>query len=140
MTTPAAETTTRYDSAWSATVAHTTAPDETAPPTPSTPAAAWSGATLRLLWNGLGVFGEQMPADVDAVEAHLSTAASYVPTSPADRLVPGFNLAADTFRADLAAGVPASVAGLTAGATYYLIVVARDRAGNRSVPSAPVAV
>lgn len=142
MTTPTApdSITTRYDSAWSATVTHTTAPDQTAPPTPSTPQTSRSGGTLRLLWNGLGRFGEVMPADLEAVEAHLSTAAAYDPTSPAQRAAPGFDLATDTFRVDLTAGTTATLAGLATASTYYLIVIARDRAGNRSTPSAPVAV
>jgi hypothetical protein len=131
---------TRYDSAWSASVSVTTAPDETAPPVPSVPQRTSSGGALRLLWNGLGQFGEAMPPDLDAVEAHLSTAASYTPTGPAARAAPGFTLANDTYRGDLVAGVPATIAGLATGTNYYLIVVARDRAGNRSAPSAPVAV
>ncbi len=141
MTTPTGTSdtiTTRYDSAWSASVVVTTAPDETAPPAPSAPQAAWTGNALRLLWNGLGRFGESMPADLDVVEAHLSTSAGFTPTTPAQRADPGFDLASDTYRADVAAGVPASIAGLTAGATYYVLLVARDRAGNRSTPSPTV--
>lgn len=130
--------TTRYDSAWSASVGITTAPDETAPPAPSAPTTAWSGNALRLLWNGLGRFGEAMPADLDAAEAHLSTSAVYTPTTPEQRAEPGFNLAADTYRVDLTAGVPATIAGLTAGVTYFVQLVARDRAGNRSTPSPTV--
>lgn len=143
MTAPAGESVTaetRYDSAWSTTAAHHTAPDEAAPPIPAPAQTARSGATLRLLHDGLGQAGETMPADLEAVEAHLSTAASYTPTSPADRAEVAFDLAADTYRTDLRAGVPATITGLGTSTTYYLILVARDRAGNRSTPSAPVAV
>jgi hypothetical protein len=132
--------TTRYDSAWSVAVLHTTTPDETAPPAPSTPQFVRDTVTLRLLWNGLGQFGETMPADLDRVEAHLGTAIGYIPTAPADRVAVGFTLASDTFRVDLVAGVPATVSGLTSGTTYYLKCVARDRAGNRSAPSVTATV
>ena len=140
MTSPAAQEsiTTRYDSAWSASVVVTTAPDQTAPPAPSGPQTAWTGNALRLLWNGLGRFGEAMPTDLDAAEAHLSTSAVYTPTTPEQRVAPGFSLADDTYRVDLTAGVPATIAGLTAGTTYSVQLVARDRAGNRSAPSQTV--
>jgi hypothetical protein len=137
MTTP---TGTRFDSPWSASVFHTTAPDVTAPPQPSAPQVARDGTTARVRWDGLGVFGVPMPADLEAVEAHLSASASYDPTSPADREAPGFSLAADTFRADLQSGAVATIPGLTVNTTYYVVFIARDKSGNRSEPTAPVAV
>jgi hypothetical protein len=81
-----------------------------------------------------------MPSDLDAAEANFSVNAGYVPTTPAQRATPGFDLSTDTYQADLKAGVPVTVAGLTAGITYYVQLVARDRAGNRSAPSATVTV
>jgi hypothetical protein len=119
-----------------------TAPDESPPPAPSAPQAVWDaqiGTSLRLLWNGLGQFGELMPADLDVVEAHLSPSAVYTPTTPAQRAAPGFNLAADTYRGNITAGVPLTIPGLIGGSTYYVQLVARDRAGNRSAPSPTVA-
>jgi hypothetical protein len=132
--------TTRYDSDWSDSVIITTAPDQTPPPAPSAAQTSRSGTTCRLRWDGLGAFGEAMPADIDAVEANFSVNAGYVPTTPAQRAVPGFDLSTDTYQADLKPGVPTVVAGLTSGITYYIILIARDKAGNRSGPSPTVSV
>lgn len=130
--------TTRYDSDWSESVVITTEPDVTAPPTPSAPQVARITSTSgRFRWGGLGRFGEAMPADLDAVELHLSTSASYTATSPTDRLGGGYTLASDTYRADMVAGRPLDVVGLASGTTYYASLVARDKTGNRS-PMSPI--
>lgn len=138
--TPPESITTRYDSAWSATVAVTTAPDETAPPQPSAPKAAGSGTSALFAWDGLGRFGEAMPADLEAAELHLSTSAGFTPTSPTARSAPGYSLANDTYRGDIVAGRPLAVGGLTSGIFYYAVLVARDTAGNRSAPSPTTSV
>lgn len=136
MATTADTITNRYDSAWSESVVATTAPDVAPPPTPSAPQGArLTTTTARVRWDGLGRFGESMPADLDAVELHLSTSASYTPTDPAARAAPGYTLASDTYRGDIPTGLPLDVGGLTSGTTYYAVLVARDKAGNRSAGS-----
>lgn len=140
MTTPTAPVsrTTRYESAWSESATHITAPDETPPPVPSAAQTAAGGAgAMRVRWDGLGAFGESMPVDLEAVEVHISLGSGFTPTSPADRLDPAFNLANDTFRANLTSGLTATLSGLPAG-TYFVKLVARDITGNRSEPSAQV--
>lgn len=133
--------TTRYDSDWSDSVFITTDPDTTAPPAPSAPQTARLTSTSgRFRWDGLAVFGSAMPADLEAVELHLSTSASYTATSPADRLAVGYSLAADTYRGDITAGRPLDVVGLASGTTYYASFVARDTAGNRSPMSTIISV
>lgn len=143
MTTPSTSTsvTTRYDSAWSPSVLATLQADTAPPPTPSAPLTARLTTTSgRFLWNGFGAFGETMPADLDAVELHLSTSASYTSTSPADRLAGGYTLASDTYRGDVVGGRPFDVQGLVSGTTYFASLVARDLSGNRSGQSAIVSV
>ena len=151
MTTPTTPTTasgsitaeTRYDSAWSPSALHVTAPDATKPPAPSAPQSARSGGTLRVRADGLGRFGETMPADVlrgGVFEVHISTSAVYTPTSPAQRAAAGFDLSTDTLRAELAVGITGTITGLSTSATYYVVLVARDTSGNRSDASPAVDV
>lgn len=68
-------------SAWSGEVALTTETDTTAPPTPSTPTVFSRLGVLMVDWDGLGSVGQQMPADFDYVEVHMSAASGFTPTT-----------------------------------------------------------
>lgn len=110
-------------SGWSATVAHLTANDTNAPPTPPAPVATAFIGTIKWEWNGLGALGETMPSDFSHAEFHVST-------------VNNFTESAATLYDTLAG--PGAVAQTNAayGTTYYGRLVLVDTSGNKSTHSA----
>jgi hypothetical protein len=101
--------------------------DHTPPPVPSTPAVTPYLGQLKIRWNGLGSAGEAMPADLDLVEVHVSTASGFTPSTAT--LVDTFStVAGERIVTDLPYGI-----------TYYVKLIAVDATrpvGNRSAPSA----
>lgn len=110
-------------SGWSSIVNHTTASDNTAPPTPSTPVVTALLSALRIEWNGLGSLGEAMPADFKYVEVHVSTVSNFTPSS---------STLWDTIGSAAALGYTKG----TYGTTYFVRLVGVDTSGNRTSPSA----
>lgn len=110
--------------AWSSEYILTTETDATAPPVPSTPTVTPYLGQLKVAWNGLGSAGEVMPFDLDFVEVHRSTASAFTPTGAT--LVDAFStIAGERVLTDLPYGVG-----------QFVRLVAVDRTGNRSGPSA----
>ncbi|MGX4733185.1 hypothetical protein [Kitasatospora griseola] len=112
-------------SAWQLSDEMVLASDTTPPPVPSKPVVTSLIGALRAVWDGRGAAGEDMPADFAEVEVHASTAAGFVPS-------------AATVVDRLAGAAAAPITGLIYDTTYYVKLVARDRAGNASQPSAEV--
>lgn len=108
-------------SAPSAEVLITTETDATAPPTPSTPVVTPYLGQIKVVWDGLGSSGEAMPADLDYVELHVSTASNFTP-------VPG--TLADTFSVVRGERV---ITDLPYGVGHFVRLVAVDM--TRPVPN-----
>lgn len=119
----AAVDTTGNQGAWSASAFHTTETDATPPPVPSTPVASEFLGTLTVEWDGLGSVGEPMPADTAGARIHRST-------------VSGFTPSAGTFLETMVGAGPRNYTGLPYGVEQFFRLVAFDRTGNESGPSA----
>ncbi len=118
-------------SAWSTSSTLTTSNDTTAPPIPSAPSVSSGLSILKLAWDGLSSAGGPMGIDFDHVEIHMSTSASFTPTS-ATYL--------DLMYADGSYPVTQTPAngGLVYGTTYYFRLISVDRTTptpNKSLPS-----
>lgn len=109
-------------SAWSEEVVILTEVDDTPPPAPSTPTAVPYLGQIKVGYDGLGSFGEAMPADTDRIELEKSLAAAFTTFEVVDTLSP--NIPGERVLTDLAYGV-----------TVYVRLVAVDRQGNRSAYS-----
>jgi hypothetical protein len=120
--------------AWSSTYSFTSAADAIAPPVPSVPVVESYLGILRVKWDGRGSFGENMPADFDHVEIHLSTGEGFVPDRP---LVNGrLDELHSTTYIDALTGPGERPYGLGVyDTTYYAKLVAVDRTGNYSAAS-----
>lgn len=113
-------------SAWSTEVEVTTETDTTAPPVPSAPSVFARLGILLVEWDGLGSAGEDMPADFDYVEVHMSTSSNFAPTEA-------------TYYDRLYARGTMPVADQPYGVAQFFRLVAVDRTTptpNRSDPSA----
>lgn len=111
-------------SAWSTALGHDTAVDDTPPPIPSTPVVTPYLGQLRVAWDGLGSAGETMPRDLERVEVHVDPADNFTPTDAT--LVDAFSTVAGE---RVITDRPYDV-------TLFVRLVAVDRSGNRSDPSA----
>ncbi|SNS11535.1 hypothetical protein SAMN05443665_100159 [Actinomadura meyerae] len=107
---------------WSAVSEVLTGADATPPPVPSAPVVTAYLGQLKAVWDGLGAFGEVMPADFARCEVHLSTVNGFTPSSAT--LV-------DTLRT---AGTSV-LTGLTYGTEYFVRLVTVDVSGNASAAS-----
>ena len=108
-------------SAWSTGALHTTANDNVPPPTPSTPVARNFLRQLIVDWDGLGSAGESMPVDFQLVRAYANAANNFA--------------TAELFGELFAAGSVVFDPGAYTAAQFFWLV-AGDRAGNQSDPSA----
>jgi hypothetical protein len=99
-----------------------TATDATAPPQPSTPVVAPYLGQLKITWDGLGSAGQAMPSDFNLTEVHVS-------------LTSGFTPSAATLTDQLTGAATSIASGLVYGNTYFVRLVATDKAGNRSAAS-----
>jgi hypothetical protein len=108
---------------YSPAVLHTTASDDTAPPTPSALAVSTLFGSMRLEWDGLGSAGEAMPPDFAQAEIHASQ-------------VSGFTADATTFYTQLGGAGATTYTKADYGVTVYFRLVAVDHNGNRSAASA----
>lgn len=98
--------------------------DTTAPNPPSTPTVTGLLAGIRVVWDGLDNAGAAMPVDFDRVEVHQSTASGFTPSTAT--LVDSIPMRGG------ASTIPLS----DYGTTHYVRLVAVDRSGNASAPSA----
>lgn len=100
------------------------AADATPPPVPSAPVVTSGLSLVRVAWDGKGSAGEAMPPDFDYVEVHASIAgAAFAPA--AATLVENMRVAGQVAMTDW-----------PYGSTVYVRLVAVDRSGNKSNPSA----
>jgi len=113
-------------SGWSATQTITTASDTLPPNTPSTPGVTSLLGQLSITWDAKDNLGGNMPGDFDHVAVYVdSSSPTFTPSSA--------NLY-QNMRGGGTVTVPSAV--LTYGTTYYARLVAFDRTGNASTPSA----
>lgn len=124
---------------WSTVVGLVTAADDTPPPVPSKPAVNAYLRTVDITWDGKGASGEDMrlaAPDLDGVEVHLSTGMSFIPDRPVG--VDGkVDLSlSQTYQQTLYTAGTWNVVDLAIGITYFARLVAVDKAGNASGPSA----
>jgi hypothetical protein len=110
-------------SGYSTTATVVSGKDTVAPAAPSTPTLTnWIGI-LKVTWDGKMVGGAAPPADLNVVEVHASTSATFTP-SPA------------TLMGSLSPGGGTYPVSTPYGALTYVKLVAVDFNGNASVPSA----
>lgn len=127
-----------HQSVWSAPVAATTASDADPPPQPAAPIVSPYIGILTVHVSGEGSAGEPMPSDFRATEIHMSTSAVFVPDRPlkgdgtlddgASTTFVGRVFGADTF--------PVALGTDQDGVEHFFRLVAVDRVGNASSPSA----
>lgn len=113
------------NSAWSATINHTTAKDTSAPAVPSTPVVSNYLGVLKIQWDGNTSAGADMITaypDFDHVDVHVSTSSNFAPTS------------ATLFDRLFAEGTVVYTDGAY-GTTYYAKLIAVDNSGNPSAAS-----
>lgn len=127
---------------WTPMVAVDTAADDKPPPVPSTPVGAAWFRTIDWTWDGKGSAGEDMLAAAPDfasggyVELHVDQGLDFIPDRP---LGPDGKVdlsQSTTFIALLYGGGTWNQPGLTVGTTYFARLVAVDRNGNASEPSA----
>jgi hypothetical protein len=100
--------------------------DTTAPNQPSSPTVTGVLAGIRIVWNGLDTSGNPMPADFDHYAVYVSTSSGFSPSSAT--LVDSLPTA----------GGATTYSSQSYGSTLYVLIVAYDRSGNGSIPSAQV--
>lgn len=102
------------------------AQDVTAPPAPSQPILLSRNGVLEARWDGLDVDGDPMPGDLDLVQVHRSQVSGFTPeVTDTDTAVASLQ----------GAGTVLISAGFNPGDTWYVRLLAVDRAGNVSDPS-----
>lgn len=94
-----------------------------APLSTSTPVALAFSQGVNIVWDGKMSDGSSPLADFDHVEVHLSTTASFTPSSA-------------TLQGKMAGAGTFPVTGLTIGTTYYVALVAVNTSGANSPVSA----
>lgn len=113
----------------------TSAADASAPPVGSAPTVESYLGILRVIWDGRGRFGENMPADFDHAEIHISTGEDFTPSRPL--LADGrLDERASTTYVDQLTG--AGDRPYTLGiydTVYYAKIVTVDRTGNAATAS-----
>jgi len=92
------------------------------PAAPSDPVVTPGPLALTVAWNGTMTDGSNPLADLDVVQIFCSTASGFLPT-------------AATYQGTLASAGTFTIAGLSAGVTYYVVLVAVNEAGNASATS-----
>jgi hypothetical protein len=97
------------------------------PVAPDTPVASPGVLSALVTWDGLMSDGSAPLADFAGVQVHASTVSGYAPD-------------ATTLQGGMPGQGSFGVGGLTAGTTYYAVLVAYNNAGNTSQPSAQAAV
>jgi Domain of unknown function (DUF4082) len=110
-------------SAYSAPVFHILASDDDAPPVPSTPIATAKLGSVRIEWDGLGSAGEEMPADFTHTEIHISLVNNFTPDTT-------------TYWNHFTGRSATAYAEAAYGTTIFIKLIAVDRSGNKSAPSA----
>jgi hypothetical protein len=113
-------------SGWSAVVTQTMSADTTAPNSPSTPTVASTLGQLTVVWDGLDHTAAAMPTDFDHVSVYASASGS------------GFTPSAANLYGTMRQGGTFQIPGsqLIYNTEYWVKLVAVDRTGNASVPSA----
>lgn len=104
--------------------------DDGPPPTPSLPTATDELGVVVVNWNGLAEDGSPMPADFLLAQVHASQVSGYTPVSGAG----------GTLAVTLAGAGRTVITGLPYDVPSYVRLVAVDRTGNLSGPTAEVEV
>lgn len=100
--------------------------DVTPPPVPSQPQVSELAGGLKIVWDGLGSLGEEMPADFWNTQVHVSKVDGFTPSAETQ---------VDAFIGRYGGG-SGYLTRLDYGDTYFVRLVAVDYAGNASAPSA----
>lgn len=103
--------------------------DTTPPDAPSIPLLTSKSGFITVTWDGLTAGGGAMPADYQAVRVHLSTVDGFTPASVTEKAL------ITSIR-----GGAVTLGGLPYDTVHYVRLVAIDKSGNASAPSAQATI